>query len=44
MNIDFSVIDWSVIAAIIPASLADAVNPCAFAVMFILLGSILKKH
>jgi len=44
MNYDFSVIDWSVVWAIIPASLADAVNPCAFTIMFLLLGSILSKH
>lgn len=29
---------------IIPASLGDSINPCAFAVMFILLSSILRQH
>jgi cytochrome c biogenesis protein CcdA len=29
---------------LIPAALADSINPCAFAVMIILLSSILKQH
>ena len=29
---------------LIPAAIADSINPCAFAVMIILLSSILKQH
>lgn len=29
---------------LVPAALWDSINPCAFAVMFILLGAIMKKH
>lgn len=31
-------------AILIPAAIGDSINPCAFAVMFILLSSILRQH
>lgn len=34
----------SYLLILIPAALADSINPCAFAVMIILLSSILKQH
>lgn len=37
-NPEFS---WKFVAKILPAALADSINPCAFAVLFILLSSIL---
>lgn len=33
----------SFFAVLIPAALADSINPCAFAVMLLLLGAILSK-
>lgn len=35
---------WKNIAMIIPTSAADSINPCAFAVMILLLSSILKQQ
>tara|TARA_Y100001960_G_C14463651_1_gene723325 strand:+ start:25 stop:306 length:282 start_codon:yes stop_codon:yes gene_type:complete len=32
------------LAFLIPAAAGDSINPCAFAVMIILLSSILKQH
>jgi cytochrome c biogenesis protein CcdA len=34
----------SYLLILVPAALADSINPCAFAVMIILLSSILKQH
>jgi hypothetical protein len=34
---------WSFFLLLLPAALSDSINPCAFAVLFILLSSILSK-
>ncbi|PID86440.1 hypothetical protein CSB08_00455 [Candidatus Gracilibacteria bacterium] len=34
---------WSFILILLPAALSDSINPCVFAVMLILLGSIMSK-
>ncbi len=34
---------WAVLLALLPAALADSVNPCEFAVLLLLLGAILDK-
>ncbi len=35
---------WSFLFILLPAALADSINPCVFAVMLILLGSILNRY
>jgi cytochrome c biogenesis protein CcdA len=35
---------WNFLLIMIPAALSDSINPCAFAVILILLGSILCKY
>jgi cytochrome c biogenesis protein CcdA len=34
--------DWKFFLIMLPAALSDSINPCAFAVMLILLASILQ--
>lgn len=34
---------WKFLAILLPAALSDSINPCAFAVLFLLLSSILSK-
>ena len=34
---------WAVLLALLPAALADSVNPCEFAILLLLLGAILEK-
>lgn len=36
-------LSWKYILILLPAALADSINPCAFAIMFLLLNSILNK-
>lgn len=35
--------EWSFIFTLLPAALADSINPCAFAILFIILSSILTQ-
>lgn len=49
INPPWGVKDWfknrlSFFAIMLPAAISDSINPCAFAVMFLLLSAILSKH
>jgi len=35
---------WKFFAIMMPAALSDSINPCAFAVMLLLLSTILSRH
>jgi len=35
--------DLSFLFILLPAALADSINPCAFAILFVILGSILSQ-
>jgi len=35
--------DISFLAILIPAALADSINPCAFAILFVILASIISQ-